>query len=157
MNVIRISLIILSAVLTKASASAQQAKVECAITHNASGELRESVRELGFTFKGYDRLCRLMDENDLLLDVRTQSGVLQGRSYGWVSVALKRNRSGVVGTMVSNSTFISTDVSTPDARRIQLEALNDAVEGIAKEAEVYATSVVEAERKATLALSPIQP
>ncbi|MET3725881.1 hypothetical protein [Sphingomonas trueperi] len=114
--------------------------------------MKESIREDGFNFKGYDALCKRLKQEGLTLAIVSDSGVLAERSYGWVNVRLKRTSSGVSGGFSRVCTIMSREASTPAAKKAEYDALNSVAEQIARDPAPFIESVVEAESIAKSAL-----
>jgi len=145
---------IASVIGTLISVSPVQQSETCAIRHTAEGTLKESIHEDGFSFKGYDALCKRLKQEGLTLAIVSDSGVLAERSYGWVNVRLRRTSSGISGWFSRVCTILSREASTPAAKKAEYDALNSVAEQIARDPAPFIASVVEAETDARNAPRP---
>lgn len=137
----------------EAQAKQPTAKTACSITYASAGDLTEVLKDGGFKFTGYDKLCRRLAADNMSVDFTHSSGVLQGRSYAWVTVRLARKSNNVLSTIAHSFTTISEVADTPQAKRILWDSANSALEWVASDPDSYFASVATEETRLRLALA----
>lgn len=123
----------------------QAAEDECIIRYTPDGDLTEVLRNEGFKFAGYDKLCRRLRAADMAVDFTNSSGVLRERSYAWVTVRLYRRSNGVLSKSAYSTTILSDIADTPRAQRILWDSVNQALDAVANNPEPYFASVAAEE------------
>ena len=137
----------------EAQAKRQAAKAQCNIIYTSNSGLTEALRGVGLNFVGYDGLCHRLREADMAVDFTSSSGVLRGRSYGWVTVRLYRRSNGVLSVDARSTTTMSDAADTPGAKLALLDATNNVLEAIASDPEPYFSSVAAEESRLRVALA----
>ncbi|MGN7158482.1 hypothetical protein [Sphingomonas sp. SAFR-052] len=147
----------LAALTLSGAAIGHPPEPDCSIRYSASEDLTQSVRRDGFRFDGFDRLCPILRRERLRVVVTSMNGVLLDRAYGWVSVVLEREASGVAETLTQQSTVMDRIADSPTAKRAELTALNNALRDLAADSDVHLRSVAAAEVRArALLVRPAQ-
>lgn len=132
---------------------AQDSAAKCAIAFSANDAMTEIITREGFSFDGYDQLCRALRTQGLQLYISSDTGVLTERAYGWVRVVLERKTTGVQGSSARLTTMMNRGVNSPAAERALYDALSDALAHIAGRADEYVASVTAQETRLRRALA----
>jgi len=113
----------------------------CEINHSASPPITEVLRDRGFAFESYDRLCAALRQHGLELTITGTSGIELERAYGWASVTTRRAETGVLSTREHLSTYLDMEATDAVAADVLYEAINTAANLIADEIDQHVQSI----------------
>ena len=128
------------------AASAKDDSVtECIITYQASDSLERVIRENGFKFDGYDRLCNSLETQGMGIHFTHSTGILVERTYGWITIRFFRIHNKIYGEKGRSATSISTYTDFQASDRTLMDALSRGLKYVAEHQEDYIQSVEDEE------------
>lgn len=124
----------------------------CEVAYSAAPQITEVLRERGFAFESYDRLCAALRQHGLELTITGTRGINLERAYGWASVTTRRAATGVLSTREHLSTYLDMEATDAVAEDVLYEAINAAANNVAGEIDEHVRSIAaeEARLRATL-------
>lgn len=125
----------------------------CEINFTADTTISELLRDRGFSFETYDRLCAALAQNGLELTMVGGSGVFADRAYGWASLSARRVATRARSDINYNSVSLNDEATTPAAADAFYDALNNAANGIADDMAELVQSIEQEEARLRAAFS----
>ena len=123
------------------AAARPEAPAACSINETRDDRVAAAMGERPYAFAGYETLCRFLKERGLSVDLAGDSGVLSGRSYGWVYVRLVDRTTRIASYGSSFTTVLNAEASTPKAEEAMRQALNGAMATLASNPQFRAQLV----------------
>lgn len=119
----------------------------CAIDYAADSRIDELVRDRGFAFETYDRLCAALRQHGLELVMVGGSGVLSERAYGWASLSARRAATRMKSEFDYNSISLDTVATDSMATDALYEAINNAANSMAGDVAEIVRSIEQEEAR----------
>ena len=119
----------------------------CSLAYSAGPPITAVLRERGFGFETYDRLCAAAREHGLELIISGTSGVQSERAYGWAAVTARRTATGAASARDHLSTHMDTTATEAAAADMLYGAVNDAANRVLGELDVHLRSIAEEEAR----------
>lgn len=126
----------------------------CEINFTADTTISELLRDRGFSFETYDRLCAALAQHGLELTMVGDSGAFADRaSYGWASLSARRVATRARSDINYSSVSLNDEATTPAAADALYSAINNAANGIADDMAELVQSVEQEEARLRAAFS----
>ena len=113
----------------------------CSLTYSAGPAITDIIRERGFDFETYDRLCAAARRHGLVLTITGTSGVQSERAYGWASVSLRRAATGALSTREELFTYMDVETAAPVVTDLLYLAVNSAANELVDEMDEHVRSI----------------
>ena len=122
-----------------ATALAQEAPQEdCTVSTAIAGRLNDLMDQwTDFTVPETVALCEKLEAIDAGLWITYDTGELEGRSFGWVIIALDDRTSGVTGSATYNATTLLEELGVEAQDRALRTSLENALRSIAEQSDEY--------------------
>jgi hypothetical protein len=106
------------ALVMSAAAGAAAEPVEpaggCGIVHNADDPMTALIEREKFADSYFKALCPWLATNGLELNISSDSGLIDGQPFAWVSVRVLRTRTQVTGPRAAQSTVLPKRSEPPE-------------------------------------------
>ena len=130
------------------------ADASCNLTYSADPSIADVIRNRGFSFETYDRLCAAAREHGLGLTISGTSGVQSDRAYGWAIITVRRTATGASSARDHLSTQMDTTATEAVAADMLYGAVNDSANRVMGEMDFHLRSIAEEEARLRAVFAP---
>ncbi|MDQ8757832.1 hypothetical protein RCO27_16520 [Sphingosinicella sp. LHD-64] len=125
----------------------------CAISYGADEAIAALIRDKGFSFDTYDRLCPALRQHGLELVIVGGKGVMEERAYGWATLSARRVATHARSDINFNSITLYQATDEPAAADALYESINGSADGIADDMAELVQSIEQEEARLRAAFS----